>query len=264
MEDGLLDRFLKATGSLRPNDRFVSNLADTKPEYMGSIEVDTKDGQGNVVITRRYDQVSDREPVYTRQDGRTGRSKFLEIYMSDMVSDFTWLLDMTAAGVQNPSQLPKWVTEHGAWYVEMEREKAAKLQAFCNFESYNGRTKPLANKRGSKEKITWTFELLPPHSGYEVELAKVFNKEYTASTVGGKEEATVFEARWTVDVRHREWATQLSENQHLEAGMGAPWRADMKTWFPVETDDAQLKLKGHVELLNVLERVQDIVLGKSP
>ncbi|KAG9893267.1 hypothetical protein KCU94_g13038, partial [Aureobasidium melanogenum] len=54
LEDSLLFRFLSATTSLRPCDRFVRDLADTKPEYTASIEVDIKDGRGNVLITKRW------------------------------------------------------------------------------------------------------------------------------------------------------------------------------------------------------------------
>ena len=102
-----------------------------------------------------------------------------------------------------------------------------------------------------------------PYAGYEVEVAKVFNRSYTPQLVGGREPKTTFEERWTVDVKHRQWSSLLSENTELRAGMGAEWKADLQSWFPVESVDTNDKLMGHVELMHVLQRVQDIVLGKS-
>ncbi|KAG9834096.1 hypothetical protein KCU98_g12086, partial [Aureobasidium melanogenum] len=170
---------------------------------------------------------------------------------------------MSALGVPDSSHLPQWVRDHAEFYVNLQPEKARNAESFCDFESYDGQPKPLAHKRANREKIAWKFEMREPYSGYEVEVAKFFNKHYTESAIGGREPVTTFEGRWTVEVKHRQWSSLLSENHELRAGKGAEWKADIQSWFPVDSDDTNEKLKGHVELLHVLQRVQDIVLGKS-
>ncbi|KAH0400453.1 hypothetical protein KCU89_g5172, partial [Aureobasidium melanogenum] len=267
LEDSLLFRFLSATTSLQPCDRFVRDIADTKPEYTASIEVDIKDGRGNVLITKRWHEengsFSASNPEFKRVIEKTGRTRFLEVYLTDTLSDLTWLLDMSALGVPDSSHLPQWVRDHAEFYVNLQPEKARNAESFCDFESYDGRPKPLAHKRAIREKIAWKFEMREPYSGYEVEVAKVFNKHYTESAIGGREPVTSFEGRWTVEVKHRQWSSLLSENHELRAGKGAEWKADIQSWFPVDSNDTNEKLKGHVELLHALQRVQNIVLGKS-
>ncbi|KAG9682284.1 hypothetical protein KCU95_g14397, partial [Aureobasidium melanogenum] len=267
LEESLLSRFLSATESLQSCDRFVRDLADTKPEYTASIEVDIKDGRGNVLITKRWHEengsFSPSNPEFKRVIEQTGRTRFLEVYLTDTLSDLTWLLDMSALGVPDSSHLPQWVRDHAEFYVNLQPEKARNAESFCDFESYDGRPKLLAHKRAIREKISWKFEMREPYSGYEVEVAKVFNKHYTESVIGGREPVTTFEGRWTIEVKHRQWSSLLSENHELRAGKGAEWKADIQSWFPVDSTDTNEKLKGHVELLRALERVQDIVLGKS-
>jgi hypothetical protein len=255
---------LKATDLLSPCDRFAYDLADTKPEYTASIEVDIKDAGGNLLITKKWHEENgsfySSNPEFKRVINNTGRTRFLEVYLSDTLSNFTWLLDISALGAPQTSHLPKWVTEHGEYYVNLDPDKARKAESFCNFETWEGKPKPLAHKRAIREKIIWRFEMKAPYAGYEVEVAKVFNRSFTPCEVGGREPVTSFEGRWTVDVKHRQWSGLLSENHELRAGMGAEWKADIQSWFPVESTDTNEKLKGHVELLHVLQRVQDILL----
>ncbi|CAD0083175.1 unnamed protein product [Aureobasidium vineae] len=264
--EDLLLRFLSATNSLKPCDRFVYDLADTKPEYIASIEVDIKDGRGNVLITKKWHQengsFSSSNPEFKRMVEKIGRTRFLEVYLMDTLSDLTWLLDISALEVPESSHLPQWVRDHGEYYVNLKPDKARNAESFCDFETYEGKLKPLAHKRAIREKIIWRFEMKEPYAGYEVEVAKVFNRVYTESPIGGREPVTTFEERWTVDVKHRQWSSLLSENHELRAGMGAEWKADIQSWFPVESNDTNEKLKGHVELLHALQSVQDIVLGK--
>ena len=258
---------MSATDTLNPCDRFAHHLADTKPEYTASIEVDVKDGNGTVLITKRWHEengsFSASNPEFKRVVANTGRTRFVEVCLSDTLSDLTWLLDISALGAPKSSHLPDWVRNHGEHYVNLIPEKARNAEAFCDFESYEGKAKPLAHKRAIREKIIWRFDMKAPYAGYEVEVAKVFNRSYTPQLVGGREPETTFEERWTVDVKHRQWSSLLSENTELRAGMGAEWKADLQSWFPVESDDTNDKLMGHVELMHVLQRVQDIVLGKS-
>lgn len=258
---------MSATNSLQPCDRFVRDLADTKPEYTASIEVDIKDGRGNVLITKRWHEengsFSASNPEFKRVIEKTGRTRFLEVYLTDTLSNLTWLLDISALGVPDSSHLPQWVRDHAEFYVNLHPENARHAESFCDFETYDGQPKPLAHKRAIREKIMWKFEMKEPYSGYEVEVAKVFNKHYTACAIGGREPVTSFEGRWTVEVKHRQWSSLLSENHELRAGKGAEWKADIQSWFPVDSNDTNEKLKGHVELLHALQRVQDIVLGKN-
>ncbi|TIA77485.1 hypothetical protein D6C76_04714 [Aureobasidium pullulans] len=269
LENSLLHRFLSATDSFDPCDRFTNDLADTKPEYTASIEVDLKDGRGNVLITKKWHQDNgtfrQSEPEYKRLEGNSGRTRFLEVCVTDTVTDLTWLLDISALKVQESTHLPQWIREHGDYYVNIDAEKARLAQSFCEFETLGRIPKPLPNKRAIREKIIWRFEMKAPYIGYEVELAKVFNKGYTPTpgAVGGREAVTSFEERWTVDVKHRQWSTQLAENHELRVGKGGEWKADIQSWFPVDSDDRQEKLKGHIVLLQVLQRVQDIVTGRS-
>lgn len=193
----------------------------------------------------------------------TGRTRFLEVYISDTLSDLTWLFDISALGVPPTSHLSDGMREHGEYYINLDPKKALAMQSFCDFERFDDSPRPLAHKRASREKLIWKFEMKAPYTGYEVELAKVFNKVYTPVEVGGREPETTFEERWTVDVKHRQWSSLLSENHELRAGMGAEWKADIQSWFPVESDDTSEKLKGHVELLHALQRVQDIVMGRG-
>ncbi|KAI4728239.1 hypothetical protein E4T49_03927 [Aureobasidium sp. EXF-10728] len=266
IEDSLLLRFLSATDSLKPCDRFVYDLADTKPEYTASIEVDIKDGRGNVLITKKWHQengsFSSSNPEFKRVDEKIGRTRFLEVYLTDTLSDLTWLLDISALGVPESSHLPQWIQDHAEYYVNLKPDEARNAESFCDFETFEGKPKPLAHKRAVREKIIWRFEMKEPYAGYEVEVAKVFNRSYSASPIGGREPATTFEERWTLDVKHRQWSSLLSENHELRAGMGAEWKADIQSWFPMESTNTNEKLKGHVELLHALQRVQDIVLGK--
>ncbi|KAI4841814.1 hypothetical protein E4T45_09337 [Aureobasidium sp. EXF-8846] len=267
LEDSLLLRFLNATNWLNPCDRFARNLADTKPEYTASIEVDIKDGEGNLLITKRWHEengsFSSSNPEFKRVIERTGRTRFLEVYMSDTLSNLTWLLDISALGAPQSSRLPDWAKAYGEYYINLNPDKARMAESFCEFETYEGKSRPLAHKRAIREKIVWRFELKAPYAGYEVEVAKVFNKKFEPCLLGGREPVTLFEERWTVDVKHRQWSNLLSENHELRAGISAEWKADIQSWFPVESTDTNEKLKGHVELLHVLQRVQDIVLGKS-
>jgi hypothetical protein len=238
-----------------------------KPEYTASIEVDIKDGGGNLLITKRWYEengsFSSSNPEFKRVIETTSRTRFLEVYMSDTLSNLTWLLDISALGATQTSRLPDWVKAHGEYYVNLNPDKARMAEAFCDFETYEGKPRPLAHKRAIREKIVWRFQMKAPYAGYEVEVAKVFSKVFHPCPVGGRESVTSFEERWTVDVKHRQWSNLLSENHELRAGISAEWKADIQSWFPVESTDTSEKLKGHVELLLVLQRVQDIVLGKS-
>ena len=259
---------MSATDSLNPYDRFTHHLADTEPEYTASIEVDLKDGGGNLLISKRWHQengsFSASDPEFKRVIQTTGRTRFLEVYMSDTLSNLTRLLDLSALGVPQTSHLPNGMREHAEYYINLIPGKAQARESFCDFERYGLVRRPLAHKRASREKIVWKFEMKAPYAGYEVEIAKVFNKVYTPDEIGGREHETTFEERWTVDVKHRQWSSLLSENHELRAGMGAQWKADIQSWFPVESNDTNEKLKGHVELLHALQHVQDIVMGKDP
>lgn len=191
------------------------------------------------------------------------RRRFLEVYMSDTLSNLTWLLDISALGATQTSRLPDWVKAYGEYYVNLNPDKARMAESFCDFETYEDKSRPLAHKRAIREKIVWRFEMRAPYTGYEVEVAKVFNKTFEPCLLGGREPVTSFEERWTVDVKHRQWSNLLSENHELRAGISAEWKADIQSWFPVESTDTKEKLKGHIELMHVLQRVQDIVLGKG-
>lgn len=258
---------MSATDTLNPCDRFAQHLRDTKPEYTASIEVDVKDGGGSLLITKSWYEENGSfypsNPEYKRVVKNTGRTRFLEVYLSDTLSNLTWLLDISALGVPQTSHLPDWVRNHGEYYVNLVPEKARSQESFCDFQSFKGESRPLAHKRAIREKIIWRFEMKAPYTGYEVEVAKVFNRTYTPVILGGQEPETTFEERWTVDVKHRQWSSLLSENHELRAGIGAEWKADIQSWFPVESNDTNEKVKGHVELMHVLQRVQDIVIGNS-
>lgn len=183
--------------------------------------------------------------------------------MSDTLSNLTWLLDISALEATQTSRLPDWVKAYGEYYVNLNPDKARMAESFCDFETYEDKSRPLAHKRAIREKIVWRFEMRAPYTGYEVEVAKVFNKTFEPCLLGGREPVTSFEERWTVDVKHRQWSNLLSENHELRAGISAEWKADIQSWFPVESTDTKEKLKGHIELMHVLQRVQDIVLGKG-
>jgi hypothetical protein len=258
---------MSATDTLKPCDRFAQHLKDTKPEYTASIEVDVKDSGGSLLITKRWHEENGSfypsNPEYKRVVKDTGRTRFLEVYLSDTLSNLTWLLDISALGVPQTSHLPDWARNHGEYYVNLIPEKARNQESFCDFESFGGSPRRLAHKRAIREKIIWRFEMKAPYTGYEVEVAKVFNRTYTPVILGGREPETTFEERWTVDVKHRQWSSLLSENHELPAGIGAEWKADIQSWFPVESNDTNEKLKGHIELMHVLQRVQDIVMGNG-
>lgn len=269
LEDQLLRRFFAATKSLGPSDRFYQKLSDTKPEYMASIEVDAGDSSGNILMTRKWTEDDAGHLKGSNVDFRklsvtSGRIRFLQVCMSDMLTNLTWQLHISAAGVQDEWKIPQLLKDHGEYYVLLDHEKARNLQSFCEFnKDQNGKPRPLTNKQWLKEKIVWKFDMLPPFDGYVVEVAKLFNTAYTPGPINGNEVPTVYEERWTVDVVHRQWDIQLSENHDLARGVGADWRADIQTWFPVESGDRDGKLKGHVTLLHALQRVQDIVQGKA-
>ncbi|KAI5244515.1 hypothetical protein E4T43_03775 [Aureobasidium subglaciale] len=266
-EETLLLHFLSATGSLDPCDRDVPDLADTKPLYTATLEVDLKDNRGHLLISKTWRTnnglFAPSDPEYRRMDGNSGPTKFLEVSVSDTLSNLTWLLEISALGLQELEALPKWAQEHGHHYINLVHDRAQNADSFCDFESYNGKPRTVANKRSMTEKIIWRFEMKAPYIGYEVEVAKVFRREYTACNPPGKEPVTRYEPRWTVDVKHRRWSEQLAYNHELSAGYGAEWKADIQSWFPVDSDNQDEKLNGHVELLRALQRVQDVALGNA-
>ncbi|KAI5205425.1 hypothetical protein E4T39_03022 [Aureobasidium subglaciale] len=268
IEESLLRRFKSATSFLDPCQRDISDIADTKPVYTATLEVDLRDNGGHLLIAKRWwhtdnGLLTESDPEYKRMDGNSGPTKFLELCLSDTLSDRTWQLDISALRLQEPGRLPDWALNHGNYHIHLIHSQAQKEESFCDFESYNGKPRTVANKRSMREAIIWRFDMKAPYLGYEVEVAKVFRREYTACALPGKEPVTRYEPRWTVDVKHRRWSEQLAENHELSAGYGAEWEADIQSWFPVDSDDRDEKLNGHVKLLRALQCVQDIALGKS-
>lgn len=262
----MLGRFQNATRFLQPTDLEVKDLFNVKPEYQASIVIDIRDNMGDLVVSKSWtaDQggnLNPSEPDFSRLNRESQRTSFLEACLSDMVTGWTWQLGISAVQVQDVGKLPTWARDLGLFYVKADAQRGRALRPFVDFEKdHEGQPLIVARKKSMKQRIVWKFKIQGFYDKYEVELAKVFNTEYTANELPGNESFTHFEERWTVDVINVDWDNILCQNRIIGIGEMAPLPLNIHAWFPTNAQDER---SGHIELLHVLQLVQGIVRGTT-
>lgn len=248
-------------------------MNDVKPTYTAALTVDTEKHQSGIaVLTKSWEEYdglfnetstkwAGLDQVY-KDDGVP--STLLDISMTDLKQGLGWDFEITATRVVEPENLPKWLEELGTvHYFSVIPEEARNIESdrqWCQFEVYDGKSKPVLRKRALQQRIIWQFDIT--NSDYTVEVSKIQNIKYVDGTTPGRETPVVYEPRWAINVVHRDWAVSLAEHTNLDIGRPASWLANLPTWFPVDDDKQSLDNNGHIELVRKLMKIQEIVCGK--
>ena len=278
LESSARTRMIQSSHFLDTQSTFIRHLADVMPVYTATLTLDADDKAGPLQLSKSWREenghMAEASGATWHRLASDSAKCLLEACVVDLEDGLAWQFEMHATTPIPGEFLRQDYHDLGTYFFDIKRKEAQNTngnEIWCEFQK-NERNMPrfVGRKLWLDMKTTWQFGM--KNSGYTVEVAKNQKVKYDGRTLAGPtEEATQYEARWTVQVVHSKWESNLAENANLDMGKGATWRADLETWFPMDDDHSRSKtnddsrpgIEGHVTMMEKLFRVQAIIRGEE-
>jgi len=265
VENKVLARATSPRAQLYPLRISEKSLVDVKPSYTAVLTVTLANGE-NVELSKTWEENGhDFDAVghkwsYISPSGRP--LNLLDLKLLDLSDGFAWCIEVTAGATTSdiPATLRDLLDYH--WKIHREVAKNAQSQDLWSFFE-----RDVPNKKRLQQRTEYHFGIRD--SDYTVQIARVQNFRYGPPQSGMQQPMVAYEPRWCVKVFHRDWNTKLSQNANLDIGRAARWRADLQTWFPVDSVPGSTAAPkpaetGVDDFLEKLSLVYGMVTNKHP
>ncbi|KAL1306697.1 hypothetical protein AAFC00_005367 [Neodothiora populina] len=278
LEQTAYERLTKAAGYLEPQSTFIERLEDVRPTFTATLTLDADAIGSNFIQLSKVWQEIDNDfvvlsgPSFYRLEQEDLSARCIMATCVLNVGDgMSWAIEMLARIPIEKESLKTELYDLGNYYFNIKEREARDVRGkdvWCEFEKKeDNKPRLVARKKMLELRTSWEHAIV--NTRYVVEITKFQQVKYdtTDKAIAGKEEATVYEPRWTLQMKHRDWDRNLAENSNLAMGKGASWRTDLDTWFPRDEDSDKekrpgAKPEGHVQMLDNLFRLQDIIRGE--
>jgi hypothetical protein len=184
-------------------------------------------------------ELNEPSHVWSRLDrGATSLSSLIDISLLNLKNRSAWHFELSASHAVEKTRLdPRYhdIVKSIRADVHVARQQRADIP-FVRFAPYAG-VKTL-------RQLT-SYKFLLKNSGYTLELTRFQDRVYTPRIhSNGDPECAVYEPRWSVEVYHSEWDSNLAANERLAVGETVGWSNDVKKWFPEDDNDDLGQVKG--------------------
>lgn len=255
----------------------MHELSDIQPTYTAMLTVDPNDGGGFVQLSKSWkesenDLVEKTGASWNRlRIGESAGKCLLQTCVVNLEDGLSWAFEIDGRSPTDVDTLPPALQDLGLYHFNIKQHEARDIEGtdvWCEFEkNENGKPRQVARKKRLELYTSWEFGIKNSYYTVEVMKTQMVRYDAVAATLAGQEQATVFEPRWAIQVKHQNWELNVAENANLGVGCGAGWRADLETWFPMDDSfdkgAAGSRNNGHVELMEKLIRIQSIIKGEN-